>query len=217
MRFKTILFDGHESDIAIAFAKNAKEKNIPMILDAGSVHHGTNELIHLVDYIISSAVFAKDFTKENDQEKALFELSCYASKVVITIGEHGCIWYNRPDYGRLPAFSVNVVDTTGCGDAFHGAFAAGVAAGMKWKEILKFSSAAGAFCCTKKGGRLGMPTKEEVINLIQWHNEFFHTARFLVQPSEPLNERWKAGWNELKLILNKLEKFLTQNEPLTDA
>jgi sulfofructose kinase len=164
--YKAILFDGHESNIAIPLAKYARENNIPTILDAGSVHNGTNKLIRIVDYVVTSEVFAFNYTGERDDEKALKKLASVNSKVVITLGERGSIWYYRPDYGKFPAYSVKIMDTTGCGDAFHGAFAAGVAAGMQWKDLLAFSSAAGALCCTKMGGRPGMPDKEEVMKLV---------------------------------------------------
>ncbi|MFZ1769218.1 MAG: carbohydrate kinase family protein, partial [Caldilinea sp.] len=56
--------------------------------------------------------------------------------------------------------------TTGAGDAFHGALAAGVAQDMAWEDLLRFASAAGALCCTKHGARIGIPTRQEVMALL---------------------------------------------------
>jgi sulfofructose kinase len=71
------------------------------------------------------------------------------------------IWRQGQNQGTLPAFAIAVVDTTGAGDAFHGAFAAAVALGMPWKDTLCYASAAGALCCTKMGARLGLPDYQE--------------------------------------------------------
>jgi sulfofructose kinase len=67
----------------------------------------------------------------------------------------------------LPAFSVNAIDTTGAGDAFHGALAAAIASKMNWLDGLRYASAAGALCCTKIGARSGLPSKEEHQALFQ--------------------------------------------------
>jgi sulfofructose kinase len=55
-----------------------------------------------------------------------------------------------------------VIDTTGAGDAFHGAFAAALAAASSWSDILRFASAAGALCCTKLGARPGLPDRAQI-------------------------------------------------------
>ena len=159
---KVILFDGHEPALSIALAKTARVLSIPMVLDAGSVHRGTRELVALVDYVVASEKFATDFTGETDVEQAIVKLSQHASCVVITLGERGLIWKNSVSEGRLPAFAVKVVDTTGAGDAFHGAFAAGLAAGKGWDELLRYAGAVGALCCTKLGARPGIPTAQQV-------------------------------------------------------
>ena len=165
--YKAILFDGHESNIAIPLAEYARNKNIPTILDAGSLHNGTGKLIHMVDFVIASEVFAFQFTGEKDDKKALKKLAAINSTVVITLGERGSIWHYKGDSGSCPAFSVDVVDTTGCGDAFHGAFTVGIASGMEWHDLLTFASAAGALCCTKMGSRPAMPTKKEVLKIVR--------------------------------------------------
>jgi sulfofructose kinase len=57
----------------------------------------------------------------------------------------------------LPAYNVNAVDTTGCGDTFHGAFALAIAQKKPIMEAAHFASAAAALCATKIGGRDGIP------------------------------------------------------------
>ncbi len=159
LKTKVILFDGHEPHISIPLARYAKAQGIPTVLDAGSVHEGTLALMDKVDYLVCSEKFALQL--HNDTEIALSQLAEISSNVVITLGDIGLIWQQGSTRGALPAFPVDVVDTTGAGDAFHGAFAAAVALEMSWDEILRYASVAGTLCCTKVGARLGLPSSQE--------------------------------------------------------
>ncbi|MEQ1739132.1 MAG: PfkB family carbohydrate kinase [Methyloglobulus sp.] len=165
LKAKVILFDGHEPHISIPLAKVAKAQGIPTVLDAGSVHEGTLALMDKVDYLACSEKFALQLA--GDEETALGRMAEISPNVLITLGERGLIWQQGAMRGSLPAFSVTVVDTTGAGDAFHGAFAAAVALGMPWDEVLRYASAAGALCCTKVGARHGLPTYQEHWNLFK--------------------------------------------------
>jgi sulfofructose kinase len=88
-------------------------------------------------------------------------LARLAPYVVITLGERGLIWQQGTQSGALAALAINAIDTTGAGDAFHGAFAAGIAAQLDWLTVLRYASVAGSLCCTKMGARLGLPSKQE--------------------------------------------------------
>lgn len=77
--------------------------------------------------------------------------------VVITLGSQGLIWRRDGCEGRLPAPSVQAVDTTGAGDAFHGAYAAGLSSGLSWEALLRRASVAGAACCEVLGRALDSP------------------------------------------------------------
>ena len=118
-----------------------------------------------VEYLVCSEKFARQFAA--DEKTALARLAEVAPAVVITLGERGLIWRRGTKRGALPAFPIAAVDTTGAGDAFHGAFSAAVAAGMSWEDLLRYASAAGALCCTKMGAREGIPSKEEHRILLQ--------------------------------------------------
>ena len=159
---KVILFDGHEPNISPALARSARQQGIITLLDAGSIHPGTEELAGLVDYLVCSESFGFGFTGESTEERALEKLIAYAPNVVITLGNRGLAWKNAEGPGRSDAFNIKAVDTTGAGDVFHGALAACLAQKWEWQESLAYASAAGALCCTKIGARLGIPTKEEV-------------------------------------------------------
>lgn len=156
---KVILFDGHQPQISLALLELAGKKSIPTVLDAGSLHEGTEQLMDKVDYLVCSEKFAKQFAK--DENSALNHLAKISSHVVITLGERGLIWQCKNEQESMPAFPITAIDTTGAGDAFHGAFSAAVAMQMNWLESLRYASAAGALCCTKIGARTGLPSLSE--------------------------------------------------------
>ena len=156
---KILMFDGHEPLISLPLAENARQNKIPTILDAGSVHEGTLTLINHVDYLVCSEKFAVEYA--GNERKALSRLAEISPVVVITLGEKGLIWQRGSEQGALPAYPVSAIDTTGAGDAFHGAFAAGLAAGMEWRTLLRYASAAGALCCTQMGARFGLPDRKK--------------------------------------------------------
>jgi sulfofructose kinase len=164
-----ILFDGHEPDLSLTLMKGAKQKKIKTILDAGSVHRGTKELIHDVDYLICSEKFAQDYTLVGHEPESLKILANHCPNVIVTLGDRGLIWKCGDDTGMYPAFPIQAVDTTGAGDAFHGAFAAGLAQNYPWERLLRFASAVAALTCTKTGARIGLPTKAEVDQFLALH------------------------------------------------
>lgn len=156
---KVILFDGHEPHLSLPLAVRAKHNKIPTVLDAGSVHAGTLRLMNQVDYLACSEKFAQQYA--GDVETALAKLSACAPYVIITLGDKGLCWQQGLTCGAIPAFAVNAIDSTGAGDAFHGALAVAIATGLDWLDALYFASAAGALCCTKMGARSGLPFKTE--------------------------------------------------------
>ncbi len=86
---------------------------------------------------------------------------------VITMGRRGCMVVDRESADHIPAFEVELVDQTGRGDAFAGALAAYCAVEDNVREAAKFASAAGALACTKFGAIEALPTKAEIIELLQ--------------------------------------------------
>jgi len=169
---KVILFDGHEPLLSAPLAQQARACGIATVLDAGSLHGGTQALLGRVDYLVCSEKFARQFLGRQDEADALAGLADYAPAVVITLGERGLVWKKDGEQGTLPVFPVTAVDTTGAGDAFHGAFAAALAAGKEWLDVLLYASAAGALCCTKMGARPGIPSGEQMRTFLNRHRDW---------------------------------------------
>ena len=163
LRAKSIMIDGYQFTLATALLHFAKANRVPTLIDADAVRPQTTELVQVVDYVVASERFAKEYSGVDDAAVGLHQLASVAPNVVVTLGDRGLIWQRGEAQGQLAAFPIQAVDTTGAGDAFHGAFAAGLALGMEWAELLRYASAVGALCCTKVGGRVGIPTAQEVV------------------------------------------------------
>lgn len=167
VRPKTVLFDGHQPALALAVADWAHAQGIPTVLDADTINDGNRDLVRRCTIVAASEHFAQAFTGADSPQAGMARLAQHAPAVIVTLGERGLIWQRGAERGALPAFAVDVVDTTGAGDAFHGALAAGMAQDMAWEDLLRFASAAGALCCTKHGARIGIPTLAEVQALLR--------------------------------------------------
>jgi ribokinase len=148
-------------------ARLARKAGIPVVGDFEKESEPPfRELLALVDHLIVSKSFAEKFTGRNDPARAAKGLWTEQRKaVVVTCGVEGC-WYvshGHPGTARhQPAFPVKTVDTTGCGDVFHGAYASALARGVELEERIRFASAAAALKAARPGGQAGIPTREVV-------------------------------------------------------
>ena len=87
--------------------------------------------------------------------------------VAFTLGSRGCVGEGPEGYFSVPAYSVEVKDTVGAGDVFHGAFAAGLLRGWSAEETARFACAVSAIKCTRIGGRAGIPTLEGALSFMK--------------------------------------------------
>ena len=90
-----------------------------------------------------------------------------AAAAVITMGRRGCIVADRSSCDHIPAFEIKLVDKSCSGDAFTGALAAYTAVEDDVRGAVKFAAAAGALACTKFGSIESLPTRAEIIELLQ--------------------------------------------------
>jgi sugar/nucleoside kinase (ribokinase family) len=154
----------------------ARTACIPVVADFESARGpGFGELLKLVDHLIISNDFAVEITGESSPQKAAKALwSEERSAIVITCGSEGC-WYLSRDQGciptRYPAFAVNVLDTTGCGDVFHGAYASALVRGLDLPGRVRLAAAAAALKATQRGGQAGIPTFAAVADFLKEHGD----------------------------------------------
>lgn len=158
---KLLHLDGHHTRAAIAAAEIAKKAGTTISLDAGTILDGMGQLVELADIVIASEVFAREFTGEADLNKAARRLHrCGKTKFAgVTAGKNGSIGFDGIHEYHQASFAVEVVDTTGAGDVYHGAFAYQHLKGGDWSECMRFASAVAAMKCMELGGRSGIPTQ----------------------------------------------------------
>lgn len=88
---------------------------------------------------------------------------------VETVGEKGCCTITQDEQLHTPAFKVDVVDTTGAGDACHGAYVVGIMHGWTPRQCALFSTAVSAIKCSKLGGQAEIPTLEQTMEFLKEH------------------------------------------------
>ncbi len=161
-----LILDGLMAEASLKAAAIAREAGVPVLLDAGRVREGMMELCAISDYVVGSAEFASGLGLGPVKAvKRLSELGCRAATV--TSGREGSVTFCD---GRLivqKGFDVDVVDTTGAGDVFHGGYAYGVLMGWPIEKTVEFASAFAAIKCMSIGGRAGIPTLARTTRFIK--------------------------------------------------
>jgi ribokinase len=148
----------------IRAARIALEAEIPIVADFENppTLEGFAELVSLTNHPILPLEFARQWTGCEHPADVLRALwSPHRQAVVVTCGVNGC-WYLDREHDEprhQPAFSVKVVDTTGCGDVFHGVYAATLAQGFDLPTRIRWASAAAALKATACGGQMGIPKR----------------------------------------------------------
>lgn len=164
-----LMVDGNELEAAIAAAKAANRSKTLVLYDAGGLYEGVERLVPLVDILIPSKEFACGFTGETNPAAAAKKLydAQNARVVVVTCGKDGGIMYDGDSMQTYRAYPANVVDSNGAGDVFHGAFAAALTYGYDYIGCCNFASAASALKCEKVGARDAVPSKSDVLKLLE--------------------------------------------------
>jgi sulfofructose kinase len=143
----------------------AHARGIPVVGDIEQeTAPGVEELIRQIDHLIIGAELAGRLPGETEPERMVWALaSAQRACCVVTAGELGC-WYSErgAEVCHFPAYRVQVVDTTGCGDVFHGAYAACIAGGQSIATAIKVATATAGLKATQPGGRTGIPNRATV-------------------------------------------------------
>lgn len=105
-----------------------------------------------------------------DFDRAIVQLQQLSGgTIVATRGGDGCTAFDGQRFVRMPAFEMDVVDTTGAGDVFNGTLAAAIAAGQTLDSAMRGASAAAAISITRRSAENSAPTMDEVLALIASH------------------------------------------------
>jgi sugar/nucleoside kinase (ribokinase family) len=168
---RALHLDGHQSDAALHYAKACREKGILTSLDGGGLRSNTDELMNYID----SAIVAERLCEQmNLDERGMMDyLKSRGCKIGgVTQGERGMLWYDETgEVQRLPALAVphsKIIDTSGAGDVFHGAYIAAYLTNPtgRWYDHFHFARGASAFKIQHLGNEAGLPTREDVAKMI---------------------------------------------------
>lgn len=136
----------------------ARQQGVTTVLDADITPQDIADLVALSDHAAFSAPGLQRMTQIAEAESALKKAQTITNgHVYVTQGKDGCYWLEKGALSHLPAFQIDVVDTTGAGDVFHGALAVRLAQNQPAQEAVRFASAVAALKCTRPGGRAGIP------------------------------------------------------------
>ena len=153
-------------------AKIAKNNNIKVILNPAPARELDKELLSNVSIFTPNEIEAEFFvgfpiTNEDDVKRAAKKMLEFGIEtVIITMGPKGSIIVSNEITKKIPAFSVEALDTTGAGDVFNGALAVGLNEGMNISDAVVFASSASALSVTKIGAQTSAPFRVDINNFI---------------------------------------------------
>jgi ribokinase len=157
-------------------ARLCRAAGIPVVGDfERHLTPGLPELLALVDHLIVSQRFALAMTGAPTPAEAallLYRSAAGRALACVTAGDAGC-WYTTDGAAlhHQAAYPVEAVDTTGCGDVFHGAYMVALLEGWPPAARIRFASAAAALKATQPGGRLGIPARAAVEAVLRESSE----------------------------------------------
>lgn len=159
----------------MAAARLARQHGLVVVLDPAPAIPLPGEIFPLLDWITpnenEAALLAGHpvQTAEAAQQAANELQRRGVPNVVIKMGSRGAFWSSPQGGQMLPPFRVQPVDTVAAGDAFNGALAAGLVAGLPTPEVLRRACAAGAISTTRPGAQPSMPSLDELEEFLGNH------------------------------------------------
>ena len=176
---RALHLDGHQADAALHYAAKCRQANILTSLDGGAVRNRTLELLSLIDVAVISERFCEQL--KISPPAALDLLKSKGCKIGgVTMGERGMVWYGETGavgetgtvgetgaVKNLPALAVpekEIVDTSGAGDVFHGAYLYSYLSQPKadWETHFRFARAASAHAIQHLGNEAKIPSLADV-------------------------------------------------------
>jgi sugar/nucleoside kinase (ribokinase family) len=164
---RALHLDGHQGDAAMFYAQKCREAGILTSLDGGAVRTNTHELLAFIDVAIVAERFCEQMSMT--PTAVLDYLKSRGCRVGgVTLGERGLIWYDEAGNVRtnfaLPVPAARVIDTSGAGDVFHGAYVYSYLEdpNKRWAHHFQFAQAAAAYKVQRLGNEAGLPTHADI-------------------------------------------------------
>ena len=162
-------------DATMYALKMAKENGCSTILNPAPARNLPYDCFKNIDFFTPNETEASFFinqsieSEKDCQSAAKVLLDKGVKNILITLGDKGCFFKNQEEEFLLPAkkFSVPVVDTTGAGDAFNGAFSVALSKNKNYKEAIEFANLVAGISVTREGAANSMPTIDEIEENLQ--------------------------------------------------
>jgi sugar/nucleoside kinase (ribokinase family) len=159
--------DGHQPDAALHYARRCRAARILTSLDGGGMRSNTHELLAFIDVAVVAERLCEQM-RLTPSEMLVYLRTCGCRIGGVTSGERGLLWYDETGSVRtlnaLPVPPHQIIDTSGAGDVFHGAYVHSYLAnpGMTWDEHFRFARAAAAYKIQHLGNEAGLPTLADI-------------------------------------------------------
>ena len=146
----------------------ATKKGLTVILNPAPARRLPKSLLKMVDYLTPneselSVLSGRPVNSLAAAERAARKLMDMGVRsVLVTMGAKGCMAVTAGGSRIFPSYKVRAVDTTAAGDAFNGALAFGLAAGLSLEAAVPFANGVAALSVTKMGAQSSMPGMKEV-------------------------------------------------------
>jgi sulfofructose kinase len=168
---RILYLGGRNPTEMLPFARIGRDSGCLVAVDADSAADGITDLLASAHVAICPENFLREFTREKNLRKALHLIRKMGpSLVCATRGAKGAVMVLHEDLFQTPAFRVDVADTTGAGDVFHGALLVGLLERLSGRELLRLANASAALKCRKLGGQRGIPRRTEVERFLESHS-----------------------------------------------
>jgi sulfofructose kinase len=165
-RGRVLHLDAHDPPACAAMARGARAASAIVTADIDNVYEGVEDLLPLIDVLITSSEFPHRLTGIADLRTSLREMtSRYGCPIVgATLGARGALVYADGQFLESPAFAVpgGCRDTTGAGDAFHAGFIYAMLRGEDLETSMRTANAVAALKCRELGGRPALPNEREL-------------------------------------------------------
>jgi sugar/nucleoside kinase (ribokinase family) len=161
---RALLLDSFEIDATLATLDAVAGASARTILD---LEHGDHDRIRKAISKATDSILpwglAKALTGKAEPEEALAELRALTKgNLLVTDGVRGSWACDGAGIQHQPAFRVAAVDSTGCGDAYHGGYIVGVLEGWDLAKRMEFGAWLAAEVAQALGGRTNLPSRQEL-------------------------------------------------------
>lgn len=173
---RVVHIDGHQPETALYYVKQAREKGILTSLDGGTVRVNTDEILKYIDVAAVSERFCQVLGKSTE-ETIKYLLDKGAKVAAVTLGEQGVYYASKEtdfkieNIPALPVDKEKVVDSTGAGDIFHGAYVYSFVNSPEksWREHFEFAKVASALSIQKLGTEASIPSLDDIKETLKEH------------------------------------------------